>query len=172
MVACHVMVSRHEPPQFLSARSPRRQTEPWQAPVAEGGRVPRNAHGNVECPPLAPSLPIGTVHLDLRGAGQCCRQLGVDHAPALVGFERRGRGMYPVFKGIVVCTEHEAAVRQVSARWDFSVEVNFRVDAMSLHIQASAATAMGLSSHCRRSTASSTASLCDSLCDQGLAWSD
>ena len=33
------------------------QTDAWQPPVAEGGLVPKNEHGNVLCPPFAASLP-------------------------------------------------------------------------------------------------------------------
>lgn len=41
-----------------------------------------------------------------------CRKLGVDFAEALVGFERRGGATFPNFDGVVVCSEHEDAVRE------------------------------------------------------------
>lgn len=63
------------------------QTDPWQPPKAEGGVVPKNERGNVECPPFAKALPQGTVHVALPGAAAVCRQLKIDFAPALVGFE-------------------------------------------------------------------------------------
>lgn len=79
------------------------QTEPWEPPAAEGGRVPRNERGNVEAPPFAKALPRGTRHVVVPGAAPVCRQLGVDFAPALVGFEPQGGRMVPRFEGIVVC---------------------------------------------------------------------
>ena len=40
------------------------QTEEWILPKAENGRVPKNEHGNVLCPPLAFALPrVGGSHL-------------------------------------------------------------------------------------------------------------
>lgn len=44
------------------------QTEEWEVPVAMDGLVPKNEHGNVHCPPLASSLPVGTVHLQVRSS--------------------------------------------------------------------------------------------------------
>ena len=32
--------------------------------MATDGIVPKNEFGNVECPPLLPELPVGTVHLE------------------------------------------------------------------------------------------------------------
>jgi len=90
------------------------QTEPWAVPVARDGRVPRSEHGTVECPPLRVCLPVGTVHLPQRGLGPVCKALGVDYAPALVDFERRGGGTFPVIQGVVVCAEHR---ERVEAAW-------------------------------------------------------
>lgn len=79
------------------------QTDPWTAPRAEGGRVPRNERGNVECPPLVAALPGGTVHLVLPAAAAVARTLEIDVAPALVGFEMQGGRMVPKIEGVVVC---------------------------------------------------------------------
>ena len=87
------------------------QTEEYEPPAAENGVVPRNERGNVEAPPFAKSLPRGTVHLDLPRAFAACRRLGVDHAPALVGFEPSRGGMLPKIKGVVVCAEVAEAVK-------------------------------------------------------------
>ncbi|EFJ49372.1 hypothetical protein VOLCADRAFT_89729 [Volvox carteri f. nagariensis] len=82
------------------------QTDPWVPPVAEGGIVPKNERGNVECPPLVPELPRGTVHITLGpGLGALCRTLGLDFAPGLVGFEVQGGRMVPRLDGVVVCEE-------------------------------------------------------------------
>jgi xeroderma pigmentosum group C-complementing protein len=73
--------------------------------------VPRNCRGNVEVPPFAAKLPAGTVHIDISRAAAAARRLGVDAAPALVGFEpgRQG-GMVPVIRGVVVCEEYAQSV--------------------------------------------------------------
>ncbi len=68
--------------------------------------VPKNERGNVECPPLVPRLPIGTVHINLGpGLGGLCRQLEIDYAPGLVGFGVQGGRMVPQIEGVVVCEE-------------------------------------------------------------------
>ena len=52
------------------------QTKPWAPPAAAGARVPRNERGNVEAPPFAAALPVGTVRTGgWRAAwegGECC----------------------------------------------------------------------------------------------------
>ena len=79
------------------------QTHPWVPPVAQGGIVPKNERGNVEVPPLVKELPGGTVHLALPLVWQSCKKLGVDYAPALVGFEVQGGRMVPKLEGVVIC---------------------------------------------------------------------
>jgi xeroderma pigmentosum group C-complementing protein len=91
------------------------QTEPYELPAAQNGRVPKNDRGNVEAPPLAKVLPRGTVHLLLPGLGPICKKLGVDFAPALTGFDRHGGRMVPRIEGVVVCEEHEDAVLAAAA---------------------------------------------------------
>lgn len=87
------------------------QTRELVLPVAENGIVPKNDRGNVEAPPFAKALPGGTTHVDVPRAFAACRRLGVDHAPALVGFEASRGGMLPKISGVVVCSEHADAVR-------------------------------------------------------------
>jgi xeroderma pigmentosum group C-complementing protein len=158
------------------------QTRAWEAPAAAGGRVPRNARGNVEAPPFTSALPRGTVssssssssmvqrpggtgadppccalhapglhapdqprllaaaaarapkpypppapntqppsvgplcvcvqaHVHLPHVALVCRRLGVDYAPALTGFDIRAGRSVPRLEGVVVCCEHEGAVR-------------------------------------------------------------
>jgi len=57
----------------------------------------------VEVPPFARALPRGTRHLRVQGLVPVCRQLGVDFAPALAGFDPQGGRMVPRLEGIVVC---------------------------------------------------------------------
>ena len=63
------------------------QTEAYTPPAAANGIVPKNERGNVEAPPFAKCLPAGTTHIDEPRVFAACRRLGVDFAPALVGFE-------------------------------------------------------------------------------------
>ncbi|XP_004364112.1 xeroderma pigmentosum group C complementing factor [Capsaspora owczarzaki ATCC 30864] len=80
------------------------QTVPYDPPVAVGGRVPCNSFGNVDL--YQPSMiPRGCVHLELPNAPRLARQLGIDFAPAVVGFNFHGGKATPDLRGIVVCTE-------------------------------------------------------------------
>lgn len=80
------------------------QTEPYQPPVASGGKVPRNEFGNVEL--FQPCmLPIGTVHLRLPALTRLANKLGIDCVPAVVGFDNAKCGVIPVMDGFVVCEE-------------------------------------------------------------------
>lgn len=66
-------------------------------------------------PPLTSILPAGTVHIDLPRAAEAARHLEVDAAPALVGFEAGRQGkIVAMFRGVVVCLEHEEAVRSAA----------------------------------------------------------
>jgi xeroderma pigmentosum group C-complementing protein len=66
-------------------------------------------------PPFAKQLPAGTTHLDLPCALAACKALGIDFAPALVGFEPSRGGMLPRIQGVVVCIEHAEAVQTFAA---------------------------------------------------------
>ena len=81
-------------------------------PSAKDGIVPKNEWGSVEIPPLAHALPGGTVHVDLPDAAKVCRQLGIDFADAVSGFEYKKRRMVPTKCGVVVCAESEDVLRE------------------------------------------------------------
>ncbi|XP_058448007.1 DNA repair protein complementing XP-C cells homolog [Malaya genurostris] len=85
------------------------QTEEYVPPEPVGGRVPRNAYGNIEifkdC-----MLPKGTVHLKQINISKICRKMNVDYAIAVVGFGIHAGGNHPVFDGIVICKEFEQQV--------------------------------------------------------------
>ena len=114
---------------------------PWQvrpAPpppeAAAPGVVPgRSAYGSVDVPPLAASLPPGTAHVRGRGVLAAARALGVDAAPAVVGFVGgRGRRL-PDVDGAVVLGQHAAAVAaaaaEAEAARELAVEARARADA-------------------------------------------
>jgi xeroderma pigmentosum group C-complementing protein len=72
-------------------------------------------------------LPPGTVHLRLPRLFQVAKRLGIDYAPAMVGFDYRSGRCLPVFDGIVVCTEFQSAILEVclDGRTFFSICVTF-----------------------------------------------
>ncbi|CAM6099987.1 unnamed protein product [Calypogeia fissa] len=85
------------------------QTHPWQPPRAVDGKVPRNERGQVDVW-SEKCIPPGTVHLRYPGLVPVAQKLGIDFAPAMVGFEvRRGR-TFPVYDGIVVCEEFKDVI--------------------------------------------------------------
>lgn len=59
-------------------------------------------------------LPPGTVHLRLPRVAFVAKRLEIDFAPAMVGFEFRNGRSFPVFEGIVVCTEFKDAILEVN----------------------------------------------------------
>jgi xeroderma pigmentosum group C-complementing protein len=85
------------------------QTEEYVAPPVVQGRVPKNKFGNLDL--YVPSMvPRGGVHVRHERAAQAAFILGVDYAPALTGFEFRGRHGTAVLNGAVVPAEAGDAV--------------------------------------------------------------
>jgi xeroderma pigmentosum group C-complementing protein len=80
------------------------QTELYVAPPVVGGRVPKNKFGNLDL--YVPSMvPSGGVYVAHDRAARAAFVLGVDYAPALTGFEFRGRHGTAVLRGVVVPEE-------------------------------------------------------------------
>ncbi|CAL4998846.1 unnamed protein product [Urochloa decumbens] len=90
------------------------QVEPLQLPHAVDGIVPKNERGQVDVW-SEKCLPPGTVHLRLPRLFQVAKRLGIDYAPAMVGFDYRSGRCLPVFDGIVVCTEFKHAILEAYA---------------------------------------------------------
>ncbi|KAJ2803148.1 hypothetical protein H4R21_002143 [Coemansia helicoidea] len=77
------------------------QTDIYRAPPVVDGRVPRNNYGRVDL--FVPSmLPAGAAHVAAPGARRVCRELGIDAADAVVGFEFRRGISTPVVHGVVI----------------------------------------------------------------------
>ncbi|KAL7810022.1 hypothetical protein V8C44DRAFT_123326 [Trichoderma aethiopicum] len=88
------------------------QTELYEPPPVRNGRVPKNKFGNIEV--YVPSMvPKGGVHIASEYARRAAYILGIDCAPALTGFQFKGRQGTAVLNGVVVAKEHEEAVRAV-----------------------------------------------------------
>lgn len=88
------------------------QTSLYVPPPVVVGRVPKNKFGNLDL--YVPSMvPAGGAHVSHPRAGHAAHILGVDYAPALTGFDWRGRKGTAVYNGVVVPAEAEAGVRAV-----------------------------------------------------------
>lgn len=90
------------------------QTDLYVPDPVRNGKVPKNKFGNVEV--YVPSMiPKGGVHIVHELAAHAARLVGVDYAPALTGFQFKGRQGTAVLTGVVVAEEYGDAVRAVLA---------------------------------------------------------
>lgn len=88
------------------------QTELYSPPPVVAGRVPKNRFGNIDA--YVPSMvPPGGVHIRHPRAGYAAHILGVDYAPALQGFEFKGRKGTAVYNGVIIPVEATEGVRAV-----------------------------------------------------------
>jgi hypothetical protein len=88
------------------------QTSLYVPPPVVAGRIPKNKFGNLDL--YVPSMvPAGGAHIPHPRAGHAAHILGVDYAPALMGFDWRGRKGTAVYKGVVIPAEAEEGVRAV-----------------------------------------------------------
>ncbi|KAG3111905.1 hypothetical protein PI124_g9476 [Phytophthora idaei] len=82
------------------------QTTEFEPPPMVDGRVPKNKYGNIEV--WSPAhVPRGAVHLHLPRIDAIAESLGIDFAPAVVGFEVCNGLPMPKMSGIVVAQSHE-----------------------------------------------------------------
>ncbi|KAG8047367.1 hypothetical protein GUJ93_ZPchr0008g13288 [Zizania palustris] len=101
------------------------QLEPLQLPHAVNGIVPKNEFGQVDIW-SEKCLPPGTVHLRLPRLFQVAKRLGIDFAPAMVGFDYRSGRCLPVFDGIVVCSEFKNTILEAYAEEEEQRQANER----------------------------------------------
>lgn len=84
------------------------QTELYEPPPVRNGRIPKNKFGNIEV--YVPSMiPRGGVHIVNEYARRAAYLLGIDCAPALTGFQFKGRQGTAVLNGVVIAKEFEEA---------------------------------------------------------------
>ncbi|KAF8312462.1 Rad4-domain-containing protein [Clavulina sp. PMI_390] len=87
------------------------QTEAFVPEPVVDGKVPKNEFGNIDL--YTPSmLPAGAAHVPFKGTAKIARQLGIDYAEAVTGFEFRQRRAFPIINGIVVPTEHAQTITE------------------------------------------------------------
>jgi xeroderma pigmentosum group C-complementing protein len=90
------------------------QTVLFEAPPIVNGYIPKNKFGNIDL--YVPSMiPRGGAHVADDMAAKASFLLGIDYAPALSGFEFRGKRGTAKLNGVVVAEEHEDAVRATVA---------------------------------------------------------
>lgn len=111
------------------------QTSIYIPPPVVGGRVPRNAYGNLDL--YVPSMcPPGGCHIRHKLASRAARIVGVDYVEAVTGFKFKGRHGTAVVQGVVVAQEYAEAVEAVIDGLEYSVELveeqNRTVEAMRL----------------------------------------
>ncbi|KUI70032.1 DNA repair protein rhp41 [Cytospora mali] len=88
------------------------QTQLYVPPPVVAGRIPKNRFGNLDT--YVPSMvPAGGAHIVHPRAGRAAHLLGIDYAPALTGFDWKGRKGTAVYSGVVVPSEAEEGVRAV-----------------------------------------------------------
>lgn len=88
------------------------QTELYEPRPVRHGIVPKNKFGNIEIY-VSSMVPRGGAHISHEHARRAAFLAGVDHAPALTGFQFKGRQGTAVFDGVVVPSENEEAVRAI-----------------------------------------------------------
>ncbi|KAF5004318.1 hypothetical protein FDECE_9166 [Fusarium decemcellulare] len=88
------------------------QTELYVPPPVRNGRVPKNKFGNIDV--YVPSMiPPGGAHIIHEYATRAAFLAGVDYAPALTGFQFKGRHGTAVLSGVVIAKEYEEGVRAI-----------------------------------------------------------
>ncbi|OHE94548.1 Rad4 transglutaminase-like domain-containing protein [Colletotrichum orchidophilum] len=87
------------------------QTEIYRASPVVDGRIPKNKFGNIDVY-VESMVPEGGVHIldEFDKAARAAYVLGIDYAPALSGFQFKGKHGTAVFNGVVVAKEYEEAV--------------------------------------------------------------
>ncbi|KAH6647689.1 hypothetical protein BKA67DRAFT_578281 [Truncatella angustata] len=90
------------------------QTVLYRAPPVVDGVIPKNRFGNLDI--YVPSMvPEGGAYVADDFGAQAAFTLGINYAPALTGFQFKGRQGTAVLHGVVVAAEHEDAVRAAVA---------------------------------------------------------
>jgi len=90
------------------------QTQVYVPPAIKGGKITKNAFGNLDV--YVPSMvPPGGEHIRHALTQQAARALNIDFADAVVGFKFQGRQGTAIIEGAVVPREYSDAVRAVIA---------------------------------------------------------
>lgn len=92
------------------------QTELYVPPPVTNGKIPRNAYKNIDV--YEPwMVPAGTVHIQAKESEKAARLMGLEYAPAVVGFDFEGgrrREVKAKVQGIVTLEQYGEAVALVA----------------------------------------------------------
>jgi xeroderma pigmentosum group C-complementing protein len=81
------------------------QTRSYVPPAVQNGIIPKNQYGNIEVW-SEECIPQGATHLRLPRIEKIAKELGIEYAPAMVGYEVKQGKPYPKFDGVVVCSQN------------------------------------------------------------------
>lgn len=88
------------------------QTSVYVPPPVQDGLITKNSYGNIDV--YVPSMiPEGAVLISTPFASDAAKLIGIDYAPAVVGFKFERRGATPKIEGVVVAEEFKEAVESV-----------------------------------------------------------
>ena len=85
------------------------QTDVYEPPPVDNGKVPKNHFGNLDVY-VSSMIPGGAVHVRHPLAAKAAQVLGIDYAEAVTGFEFKGRQGTAVINGAVVAAETRVAM--------------------------------------------------------------
>ncbi|OQV23250.1 DNA repair protein complementing XP-C cells-like protein [Hypsibius exemplaris] len=117
----NAVANRLPPKDEMSGLYGRWQTEDFIPPVAQNGIVPRNEYGNVDM--FQPSmLPVGCVHIPIKNIHKVAKQLGIDCAAAMTGWDFSSGWCHPMRDGWIVCAEFEETLLDAWNSQQFEIE--------------------------------------------------
>jgi len=91
------------------------QTEEYTPiPLGQDDLIPKSEYGNIDIW-TSSCVPVGAVHLRVGMAAEAARELNIDFAPAMVGFERRDGKAVAILDGIVLLTKYVDIVSDAAA---------------------------------------------------------
>merc|ERR1712176_1461337 len=79
--------------------------------------LPTNSRGNIELW-SDKHLPVGCVHVKLKGAVFAAKRMKIEYAKAMIGFDQRRCRSVPVFEGIVIHKQYEEELRKIVKEMD------------------------------------------------------
>ncbi|CCH46229.1 DNA repair protein [Wickerhamomyces ciferrii] len=103
------------------------QTSIYIPPPVQNGEITKNAYGNIDVY-VDSMIPEGGVLIQKPFATDAAKMVGIDFAPAVVGFKFERRGATPKIDGILVAEEFKEAVEVVSEQLKVEAVEKQRID--------------------------------------------
>ncbi len=92
------------------------QTDPFKLTLTADGKIPVNKYGNIEV--FNGPLPEGCVHVYLPKALVVCKKLGLEHVPAVVGFEKTQGRSHPMIAGVVTFKKNVKIIEEAASKME------------------------------------------------------